>query len=208
VDIVGRQAKMKKLAINILADLEMMTSWMQAADMFEKTKNFAKTMSLEYDVLPETNIETFDFRGMLEHVKKAFEEKGFLVTAMWVAHKPEINYVDWSKKSFSDGIKWSPLRAYLEQFGVTEKIPLTSWSSEADKDNPTQWVVGKYTSVTYRCPVLGHEVTVKVIDNHDKWNPNCEFEGAHGKGFITTACCDCGEVHKLESALNTQKTVA
>jgi hypothetical protein len=109
------------VVVNILAGKNYMDHFMHAFGMFESFKRYAQATSLEFTLEGSEP----DYHVMLGAARKALDEKGYITSAVWIASKPEVNYVDWSVKVVSSGDKWGVLEDYLKQFGISKPKEIT-----------------------------------------------------------------------------------
>ena len=107
-----------KVTINLIAGDRKLHDFMRAADVFETCKNYGQTLAITYDLQQEPDL------AFLERLRDKFEASGSIVTALWFQHAPDIHWVDWNCKAFSDGMKWAPLAAYLKAFGIEQPVEL------------------------------------------------------------------------------------
>lgn len=105
-----------QVTINVISGSKQLDQLMRAADLFEEFKRFGLTWAVEMDV----ERDRFKPEQTVQQLKALLEERGEVVTAIWINIWPHINYVDWSVKAFSTGEKWCILRDYLNAFGVKQ----------------------------------------------------------------------------------------
>lgn len=109
-----------KIVVLYISGKKQLDEWMHHFDLFESCKRLGNIGGLEIEVDDSTSKEKID--GFVQHMRDALEAHGDIVTAVWLKHKPEIHYVDWSVKVTSDGKKFVMLEPLLAQYGVLQNV--------------------------------------------------------------------------------------
>lgn len=115
------------ISINLFAGEKAQDDMLHNLDLFEPYKRLGQTMCISgYEIEKSEPDLAFILR-----LKEQFEKGGYVVTAIWIAQHPEVNYVDWSIQVVSDGNKWTVLKDYLKQFGITDPKDITEQNTKS-----------------------------------------------------------------------------
>lgn len=101
--------------INVISGDATMDKLFHNADMFEEFKHYGQDWSFELPTEDEGELSY-----AVTHLVKHLQSKGDFVTAVWVAKKPYIHYVDWTVRVVSNGRQWKVLADYLKAFNLEQ----------------------------------------------------------------------------------------
>ena len=105
---------MKKQIINVISAPKLQDDIYHTVGLFEPFKRYGICWSLEFKITESPST------AVLASLKDELEQRGELVTVIFVPSTPPVYVVDWTCKVVSDGKHWFMLADYLAKFGIYE----------------------------------------------------------------------------------------